>query len=216
MWWLKVWFSENCSSQNMTTALLCVSFLCVWHAFISSVGIWLFHILNSSHLPPLRLASAWLRGNSVVVSPLLTVAVSLSCLVALVTVDLCVSTMFSRSLLRDSGALSRLSADGWIADGNPTAFISGHVSPVTSSSFDGAEVTSILHRGSPVVGLSIPVWVWPVCRCSLIDFLENVSAVSKCILSCLPGVISLAPFFSFSVVNICRLYFRCRLEVKLN
>ena len=168
----------------------------------------MFHILKSSHLPPLRLASAWLRGNSVVVSPLLTVAVNLSCLVALVTVDPCVSTMFSRSLLRDSGALSRLSADWWIADGNPTALISGHVSPVTSSSSDGVEVTSILHRGSPVVGLSIPVWVWPVCRCSLIDFLENVSAVSKCILSCLPGVISFAPSF---VVNILRLYFRCRL-----
>ena len=159
----------------------------------------------------LKLARAWFHGNNVVVSPSLIVAVSLSCFVASVIVDLFVSMMFSRSLLRDSGALSRLSADWWIADGNPTAFISGHVSPVTSSSFDGAEVTSILHRGSPVVGLSIPVWVWPVCRCSLIDFLENVSAVSKCILSCLPGVISLAPSF---VVNIFRLYFRCRLEMK--
>ena len=100
-------------------------------------------------------------------------------------------------------------------DGNPTACISGHVNPVTFLSVDDAEVISILHRCwvSPVVELSIPVWVWPACRCILADRLEKVSAFSKCILSCLPGAISLAPS---SVVNILRLYFRCRLEMKLN
>ena len=137
---------------------------------------------------------------------------------ALVIVDVLVSMMFSRSSLCDSGALFRSSADWWIADGNPIACISGHVNccPLTFLSVDVAEVISILHRGwvSPVVELSIPVWVWPACRCSLTDFLGNVNAVSKCILSCLPGAISLAPFVASSIVNIFRLYFRCRLEMK--
>ena len=199
----------------MTMALLCLSLLREWQALISSVGIRLSCILKSFHLPLLRLARAWLRGNNVVVSPSLIAAVSLSCFVALVIVDVLVSMMFSRSSLCDSGALFRSSADWWIADGNPIACISGHVNccPLTFLSVDVAEVISILHRGwvSPVVELSIPVWVWPACSCSLTDFLGSVNAVSNCILSCLPGAISLAPSF---VVNIFRLYFRCRLEMK--
>ena len=197
----------------MTMALLCLSLLREWQALISSVGIRLSRLLKSFHLPLLRLARAWLRGNNVVVSPSLITAVSLSCFVALVIVDVLVSMMFSRSSLCDSGALFRSSADWWIADGNPIACISGHVSPVTFLSVDDAEVISILHRGwvSPVVELSIPVWVWPACRCILTDRLERVSVFSKCILSCLPGAISLAPS---SVLNIFRLYFRCRLEMK--
>ena len=125
-------------------------------------------------------------------------------------VDVFVNMMFSGSSLRDSGVLFRSSVDWWVVDGNPIACISGHVNLVASLSVDGAGVTSILHRGRvipPVVELSVSVWVWPVCRCSFADCLDKISAFSKCILSCLPGAISLAPF---SVVNILRLCFRCR------
>ena len=95
----------------MTMALLCLSMLREWQALISSVGIRLSRILKSVHLPLLRLARAWLSGNNVVVSPSLIAAVSLSCFVALVIVDVLVSMMFSRSSLCDSGALFRSSAD---------------------------------------------------------------------------------------------------------
>ena len=125
-------------------------------------------------------------------------------------VDVFVNMMFSGSSLRDGGVLFRSSVDWWVVDGNPTACISGHVNLVVSLSVDGAGVISILHRVRvipPVVELSVPVWVWPACRCSFADCLDKVSAFSRCILSCLPGAMSLAPF---SVVNILRLCFRCR------
>ena len=177
--------------------------------------------MKSFHWPSLKLARAWLRGNNVVLSPSLIVAVILSCFIASVTIDLSVSMTSSRSMLRDSGALSRLLADCWligcwIAGVNPTACISGHINPRVLLSFGDAVVTSIFHRGcvSPGVELSFPMWVGPACRCSLTAFLDNVNAVSKCILSCLPGAISLAPSFALSVVDILRLYLRCRLEMK--
>ena len=120
-------------------------------------------------------------------------------------VDVFVNMMFSRSSLRDSGALFRSSVDWWVVDGNPTACISGHVNPVTFLSVDDAVVISILHRGRvipPVVELSVPVWVWPACRCSFADCLDKVSAFSRCILSCLPGAISFTPLFSFSMLSL--------------
>ena len=105
-------------------------------------------------------------------------------------------------------------------DVNPISWIKGHVNPedlLFLVVLCRAVMISILHRCwvSPGIELSFPAWVWLACRCSLTAFLDNVSAGSKCILSCLPGVISLAPFFSFSVVNIFRLYFRCRLKVEV-
>ena len=162
-------------------------------------------MLNSSHWPPLMVARAWLRGSNFVVSPLLIVAESFSCSVALVIADLSVSITFSRSMLLDSGALSG-SLFGWceVADVNPSPFIKGHVNPEVLLSSGGAVSISILHRFwvSPGVELSFPVWVWPACRCSLTAFLGSVSAVSKCILSCLPGAMSLVPFLASSVVNV--------------
>ena len=186
----------------------------------SSVGIWFLRTSNSSQWPSQRLARAWLRGSNFNVLPFLIVDMSLSCPVASVIVDLSVSITFSRSMLLDSGAPSRsLVGRCWIADVNPTSWIRGHVNPenLLFLVLCCAVLISILHRCwlSPGVELSFPAWVWPACWCSLTAFLDNISAGSKCILSCLPGVISLAPFSSFSVVNIFRLYFRCRLEVEV-
>ena len=143
-------------------------------------------------------------------------AVDSSWLVAFLTVNLLANMTSSRSILLDSGASSRLLFGWcWILDANPTLDISGHVGPeVTLSNV----LSSILHLGrvSPGVELSVPVWVWPACLCSFTAFLDNVSAVSKCILSCLLGAMSLAPFLASSMVNSFRLYFRCRRKVKLN
>ena len=143
-------------------------------------------------------------------------AVDSSWLVAFLTVNLLANMTSSRSILLDSGASSRLLFGWcWILDANPTLDISGHVGPeVTLSNV----LSSILHLGrvSPGVELSVPVWVWPACLCSFTAFLDNVSAVSKCILSCLLGAMNLAPFLAVSMVDFFRLYFRCRLEVKLN
>ena len=143
-------------------------------------------------------------------------AVDSSWLVAFLTVNLLANMTSSRSILLDSGASSRLLFGWcWILDANPTLDISGHVGPeVTLSNV----LISILHLGrvSPGVELSVPVWVWPACLCSFTAFLDNVSAVSKCILSCLLGAMSLAPFLASSMVNSFRLYFRCRRKVKLN
>ena len=143
-------------------------------------------------------------------------AVDSSWLVAFLTVNLLANMTSSRSILLDSGASSRLLFGWcWILDANPTLDISGHVGPgVTLSNV----LISILHLGrvSPGVELSVPVWVWPACLCSFTAFLDNVSAVSKCILSCLLGAMSLAPFLASSMVNFFRLYFRCRRKVKLN
>ena len=68
--------------------------------------------------------------------------------------------------------------------------------------FIGAGTISILHRCwvDPGVELSIPVLVWPACRCSFTARLDNVSACSKRILSCLPGAMSLG--LASSVVNV--------------
>ena len=143
-------------------------------------------------------------------------AVDSSWLVALSIVNLFANMTSFRSILLDSGASSRLLFGWcWILDANPTLDISGHVGPeVTLSNV----LSSILHLGrvSPGVELSVPVWVWPACLCSFTAFLDNVSAVSKCILSCLLGAMSLTPFLASSMVNSFRLYFRCRRKVKLN
>ena len=143
-------------------------------------------------------------------------AVDSSWLVAFLTVNLLANMTSSRFRLLDSGASSRLLFGWcWILDANPTLDISGHVGPeVTLSNV----LSSILHLGrvSPGVELSVPVWVWPACLCSFTAFLDNVSAVSKCILSCLLGAMSLTPFLASSMVNSFRLYFRCRRKVKLN
>ena len=166
-----------------------------------SVGIWFPRALNSVHWPSLRLASAWLSGNNFVLPSSVIVAVNLSCFIALAIVDLPVSITFSRSMLLDSGASSRLLVGWcWIVDVNPILSIKGHVNPRVPLSSGSFELSSILHV-APGIELSFPVWVWPACRYSLTAFLGNVSAVSKCILSCLSGAMSLAPCFAFSIVN---------------
>ena len=85
-------------------------------------------------------------------------------------------------------------------DAKPALNIRGHLGPgVTLSDV----LNSILHLGrvSPGVELSFPVWVWPACLCRFTAFLYNVSAVLKCILSCLLGAMSLTPFLASSMVN---------------
>ena len=96
--------------------------------------------------------------------------------------------------------------------------IRGHLNLEVTLSSDGVVLNSIFHLGrvTPGIELSFPVWVRPACRRSFTAFLDNVSAVSKCILSCLLGAMSLAPFLASSMVNSFRLYFRCRRKVKLN
>ena len=143
-------------------------------------------------------------------------AVDPSWLVAWLIVRLFVNMTSSRSILLDSGASSRLLFGWcWAVDANPALYIRGHVGPGVTLS---GVLNSILHLGrvTPGVELSFPVWVWPACLCSFTAFLDNVSAVSKCILSCLLGAMSLTPFLASSMVNSFRLYFRCRRKVKLN
>ena len=146
-----------------------------------------------------------------------TVAVDSSWLVALLIVNLSANMTSSRSILLDSGASSRLLFGWcWIVDANPALKIRGHVGPGVMLS---DLLNSILHlfgRVIPGVELSFPVRVWPACLCRFTAFLDNVSAVSKCILSCLLGAMSLAPFLASSMVNSFRLYLRCRRKVKLN
>ena len=115
-----------------------------------------------------------------------------------------VGMTFSRSMLLDSGASSRLLIGWcWIADVNPTSCIRGHVNPEVPLSSGGVVLNSIFHRGwvTPGIELSFPVWVRPACGRSFTAFLDNVSAVSKCILSCLLGAMSLTPFLASSMVN---------------
>ena len=122
---------------------------------------------------------------------------------ALVIVELSVKMTFSRSVF-DGGAPSRLVVvRSWVAGVNPMLCTREHTNPGFLS-IVGAWSISILHRCwvDPGVELSIPVLVWPACRCSFTARLDNVSAVSKCILSCLPGAISLVPFLASSVVNV--------------
>ena len=122
---------------------------------------------------------------------------------ALVIVELSVNMTFSRSVL-DSGALSRLLVIcPWVAEVNPMLCAREHTNPRFLSNV-GAWSISIFHRcwADPGVELSIPVLVWPACRCSFTARLDNVSASSKRILSCLPGAMSLVPFLASSVVNV--------------
>ena len=126
---------------------------------------------------------------------------------ALVIVELSVKMTFSRSVF-DGGAPSRLVVVcSWVAEVNPMLCTREHTNPKGPPVFlsiVGAWSISILHRCwvDPGVELSIPVLVWPARRCSFTACLGNVSAVSKCILSCLPGAISLVPFLASSVVNV--------------
>ena len=86
---------------------------------------------------------------------------------------------------------------------NPMSCIRGHGNLKVSWFFGGVFLDPILHLVwvPPGVELSFPVWVWPACLCSFTAFLDNVSAVSKCILSCLLGAMSLTPFLASSMVN---------------
>ena len=120
---------------------------------------------------------------------------------ALVIVELSVKMTFSRSVL-DGGALSRLLVIcSWVAGVNPTLCTREHTNP-RFLSIVGAWSILIFHRcwADPGVELSIPVSVWPACRCSFTARLDNVSACSKRILSCLPGAMSLG--LASSVVNV--------------
>ena len=122
---------------------------------------------------------------------------------ALVIVELSVKMTFSRSVL-DGGAPSRLLVIcSWVAGVNPTLCTREHTNP-RFLSIVGAWSILIFHRCwvDPGVELSIPVLVWPACRCSFTARLDNVSACSKRILSCLPGAMSLVPFLASSVVNV--------------
>ena len=122
---------------------------------------------------------------------------------ALVIVELSVKMTFSRFVL-DGGALSRsLVFCSWVAGKNPTLCAREHTNPEFLLVVD-TWLISIFHRCwvDPGVELSIPVLVWPACRCSFTARLDNVSASSKRILSCLPGAMSLVPFLASSVVNV--------------
>ena len=122
---------------------------------------------------------------------------------ALVILELSVKKTFSKSDF-DSGALPRsLIGWLWVTGVNPMLCTKVHTNPWLLLSV-GAWPISILHRcwADPGVELSIPVLVWPACRCSLTACLDSVSAFSKCILSCLPGAMRLAPLLASSVVNV--------------
>ena len=122
---------------------------------------------------------------------------------ALVIVELSVKMTFSRSVL-DSGAPSGLLVTcSRVAGVNPMLCTREHTNP-RFLSIVGAWSILIFHRCwvDPGVELSIPVLVWPACRCSFTARLDNVSACSKRILSCLPGAMSLGPFLASSVVNV--------------
>ena len=122
---------------------------------------------------------------------------------ALVIVELSVKMIFSRFVL-DGGALSRsLVICSWVVGTNPMLCTREHTNP-RFLSIVGAWSILIFHRCwvDPGVELSIPVSVWPACRCSFTACLDNVSVFSKCILSCLPGAISFVPFLASSVVNV--------------
>ena len=122
---------------------------------------------------------------------------------ALVIVELSVKMTFSRSDF-DGGAPSRLLVGWlWVAGVNPILCTKEHTNPRLLL-IVGAWPISIFHRcwADPGVELSIPVLVWPACRCSLTACLDSVSAFSKCILSCLPGAMRLAPLLASSVVNV--------------
>ena len=119
---------------------------------------------------------------------------------ALVIDELSVKMTFSRSVF-DGGALSRLLVVcPWV---NPMLCAREHTNPSFLLNV-GAWSIWIFHRCwvDPGVELSIPVLVWPACRCSFTARLDNVSASSKRILSCLPGAMSLVPFLASSVVNV--------------
>ena len=170
------------------------------------VGIWFPWVVNSFHRPSLSVARDWLSDSSSVFPfSLVTVAVVLSCSVALVIVFPSANMTFSRSRLLNSGASSSLLFGRcWIVGVNPTLHIRGHVNvDVTLSSEGVALLSLIFHLGRVIAGveLSFPVWVWPACCCRLTVFVDNVSAVSKCILSCLLGAMSLTPFLASSMVN---------------
>ena len=122
---------------------------------------------------------------------------------ALVIVGLSVKMTFSRFML-DSGAPSGLLVIcSWVAGINPTLCTREHTNP-RFLSIVGAWSISIFHRCwvDPGFELSIPVLVWPACRCSFTACLDNISGFSKCILSWFSGVVSFVPFLAFSVVNV--------------
>ena len=122
---------------------------------------------------------------------------------AVVIVERFVRMTFSRSVL-DGGAPSRLLVIcSWVAEMNPTLCTREHTNPRFLSNV-GAWSILIFHRCwvDPGVELSIPVSVWPACRCSFTACLDNVNGFSKCILSWFSGVVSLVPFLASSVVNV--------------
>ena len=123
---------------------------------------------------------------------------------ALVIDELFVNMTLSRSMSDDDAVPPRLLVVwSWVACVNPILCIREHVNPEILLNV-GAWPTWILHRCwvDPGVGLFVPVLVWSACRSSFTDRLGNVSDFSKCILSCLPGAMSVAPLLAFSVVNV--------------
>ena len=129
------------------------------------VGIWFPWVVNSFHWPSLRLARAWLSGNISVFPLLVTVAVDLSCFVALVIVSLSANMTSSRFRLLDSGASSRLLFGRcWIVDVNPAPCIRGHLNLEVTLSSDGVVLNSIFHLG----------WVAPAIEMLCISVLSNL------------------------------------------
>ena len=113
------------------------------------------------------------------------VAVSLSCFVASAIVDCSMNMTFSRPVLLDGGASPGLLVCwSWVAGANPISFISEQWTPKVPLLFGGVKV-SIFHCAWLVYGVELSFFVrfWPVCWYSFTAFLENVTAVSKCILS---------------------------------
>ena len=103
---------------------------------------------------------------------------------ALVIVELSAKMTFSRFVL-DGGALSgSLVICSWVVGKNPTLCTREHTNPRFSLDV-GAWSILIVHSCwvDPGVELSIPVSVWPACRCSFTACLDNISGFSKCILS---------------------------------
>ena len=131
-------------------------------------------------------------------------AANLRCSIALVIDELFVNMTLSRSMSDDDAVPPRLLVVwSWVACVNPILCIREHMNP-EALLIVGAWPTWILHRCwvDPGVELFAPVLVWSACRCSFTDRLDNVSDFSKCILSCLPGAMSFAPFLASSVVNV--------------
>ena len=145
-------------------------------------------------------------------------AVRLSCCVTSAIVDRSMSVTCSMLVMLEGGdSPDLLTCRIWVAGASPMSLISQQWVPGAPLLFGGVKV-SIFHCFWLVFGVELcsSVWLRPFCLYSFTAFLENVTAVLKCILSFPLWVMGLAPFAAPVVVDIIGLDFQCRLEVKLN